>query len=286
MHQPGLVWKWALAAVVFVAGAVLASLGVLKQTVWAPQENLTVVATPTAPQVAMVVEPGVLQGYPGVSSVQVQAAEGEQVSFLWARETDVNAWLEGLPVARVTGFDELDRTKFTVQEADGSATGTVTNPADADIWVQRWTEPGSITFEPPVEDGRWLLVAMTDGTTGPTTMNATWPMDTHVPEAAPMVVFGASMVLLSLIAAGFLVWNGRRYALLNKPATGAQDAAPVTDPYLGDGTGSGLNDTVRGYDDYPGMNRHDSFTGESHSSDAYSGDGYGNAGFDDKENPR
>lgn len=285
MRQPGLVWKWALTAVVFVAGTVLATLGVLKQTVWAPQESLTVTATPASPQVAMVVEPGVLQGYSGTASVQVQAADGEQVSFLWARETDVNAWLEGLPVARITGFDETDRTKFTVEEAQDSATGTVQNPADADIWVQRWTEPGSITFEPPSEDGRWLLVAMTDGTTGPKNINATWPMDTHVPEAAPMVVFGASMVLLSLLAAGFLVWNGRRYGVLNGPTTGAQDAAPSTDPYLGDGAISQRTDIVPGRGgNYRATGGAGSVVGETGPGDAYPGDNYG--GANDLENPR
>lgn len=201
----------AAVGLVLAVGACLIILGVLMKTRWAPSDATVVTATPSEPHAAILIEPGVLQGYEGTPTISATAETGD-VSWVLGREEDANAWLQGVSVARVNGFDTSDLEKFTLTQAEPMANVEPPSRAvDADIWAQSWTGTGTVEVQPPSPTGRWVLVAMTNGAVpGPTAISVSWPADTDVPEAAPMVVFGGSLVALGGIGAAYLVWSRNR----------------------------------------------------------------------------
>ena len=91
--------------------------------------------------------------------LRVDGANTQEIFVGVARESDVEAYLRGVPHQEITDvrFDPF-RTDYRSEHAGGRATPEP--PADQDIWVADATGSGTQTLTWDVEPGRWAAVVM------------------------------------------------------------------------------------------------------------------------------
>jgi hypothetical protein len=203
----------ALIAALAALGLVSLLVGVGMRTIWLPQNDVMATATLEEPGLVVTTAPGLLEARPGPVTVRAEGSGGAPVLLAVGRQGDVEAYVEGLPGASLTGFDATDQTRLTSKQVEGEppAEGQppLEDPARSDLWVQTETGTGSVslTYEPP--PGQWLLLAAGDGTSpAPSTLSITWPQEVRTPWSTPLVVLGV-VLLLAAVALALLL---RRWA--------------------------------------------------------------------------
>lgn len=197
------------AALVLLAllGVAALVVGIGLRTWWLPSDEVTATARLSAAAGGgadgaaplVITAPGVLESRPGPVQVTATAEEGRPVVLAVGREVDVRAWTAGVPTATVTGL--RTPTALAVEPpAATTAPAEVPDPATSDLWTQRstGTTSASLTYDPP--EGRYLLLAATDGSApAPARLQLTWPQDQATPAAVPLMAGGAAALLLALV---------------------------------------------------------------------------------------
>ena len=97
------------AVVMIVLGAVLGVVGVLQKTVWAPPDNITASTQTDEGSAAAVIEPGVLNLYPGEAHVTVKGAG--DITVAHASKPNVEAWLGEASYLDITGLKSQDELR-------------------------------------------------------------------------------------------------------------------------------------------------------------------------------
>lgn len=176
-----------------VLGAVLGVVGVLQKTVWAPPENITATTQTDESSAAAVIEPGVLNLYPGEAKVTVKGTG--DITVAHASKSNVEAWLGEASYLDITGLktqEEL-RTEKVAGEED-----TVPNPAGADLWEDSTTEAEQVTFtwSEPAGDTSFLI-----GSSEKTDLqvSVTWQNDATNPWAIPLIIIGLILIVLGIL---------------------------------------------------------------------------------------
>jgi hypothetical protein len=222
----------ALGLVLLLAGIAGAWAGEQARSSWLPDDTWTATADVDDPGLAIVTAPGVLEMRPGPVTVTARG-EGPVVLAL-GREEDVQAWLADAPITTVTGLTSA--TELSTSPAGGSAAGpaggsatdpaadptadptadataqppaegdaaSLPDPATSDLWVETVIGDQEASFVPNPPDGRWLVMAASDGTgPAPTELTLTWQRDVDVPFwAVPLVVAGILVALVGLAVLG------------------------------------------------------------------------------------
>lgn len=176
-----------------VLGAVLGVVGVLQKTVWAPPENITATTQTDESSAAAVIEPGVLNLYPGGAQVTVKGTG--DITVAHASKPNVEAWLGEASYLDITGLktqEEL-RTEKVAGEED-----SVPNPAGADLWEDSTTEPEQVTFtwDEPAGDTSFLI-----GSSEKTDLqvSVTWQNDATNAWSTPLIVIGLILIVLGIL---------------------------------------------------------------------------------------
>jgi hypothetical protein len=222
----------ALGLVLLLAGAAGAWAGQQARSTWLPEDSWTATATVDDPGLALVTAPGVLEMRSG--PVTVTATGDGPVVLALGRAEDVEAWLAGAPVTTVTGL--ASDTELATQDgvagdpAGGAAeqpgeadeqpaepsgepadpaqgaedAQALPDPAASDLWVQTASGEREASFVPDRPDGRWLVLAASDGTSpAPSGLTLTWQRDVDVPGwAVPLIVAGVLVALVGLAVLG------------------------------------------------------------------------------------
>ncbi|MFP3460456.1 hypothetical protein R5O87_06375 [Arthrobacter globiformis] len=212
-------FKTAVALVLLGLLTLLAGIG--QKTFWAPAETVTATASAgeAAPLTVIDQKLRTLEG--GTVTIKVKG-EG---SFLLAagRPDDVDAWVGKTAHNTVTGVSD-DRKSLQVKHTDGEASAP--SPAGSDLWVSTENASGELdyTWSAPA-DGDWSLLLAADGKKpAPSSISMTFPNDTSMPWAVPLMVLGGLLIL----AGGAL--------LVLKPRTGAPgDGGPSDGGSAGNG---------------------------------------------------
>jgi hypothetical protein len=183
-------FKTAVALVLLGLLTLLAGIG--QKTFWAPAETVTATASAgeAAPLTVIDQKLRTLEG--GTVTIKVKG-EG---SFLLAagRPDDVDAWVGKTAHNTVTGISE-DKKSLQVNHTDGEASAP--SPAGSDLWVSTENASGELdyTWSAPA-DGDWSLLLAADGKKpAPSSISMTFPNDTSMPWAVPLMVLGGLLIL-------------------------------------------------------------------------------------------
>jgi hypothetical protein len=194
------------AAVVALTGLLLALVGVLMATTFAPESTTTgrVSGLDGVPVVATT--PGML-GLDGPQvKVQVVAGPDRPVFLGVGRAADVDAYLGDVARLELTG---LRADGVLTTERAGSAE-SLPDPAQVDVWATRVRGEGAVVLTLPDEPGRWRLVAATDGTSaGPDALTMTWLRPDEASAAPALVALGVLLLVAGAVTFGVL-WSRAR----------------------------------------------------------------------------
>ncbi|MFH5824062.1 hypothetical protein [Georgenia sp. AZ-5] len=196
-----------ISVALIVLGALAIALAIASATVWRPTDTVTL-TLPERPSTAVVVsDAGVLDAVGSEVTVEATADDGQPVTLAVGRTADVDAWVRDAPHTRITGLASWQ--ELTVEpageEADTAEAG-VPDPAGSDLWVAEQSGTGSAELSWEDREGRWSLVAATDGTAPAPQVSLTWPVEVRTPWLVPGLVVGAVLLLagLTLLAVDLL----------------------------------------------------------------------------------
>ncbi|WP_298992694.1 hypothetical protein [uncultured Pseudokineococcus sp.] len=204
---------WVGIAVLALAGLVALGLGTAQRTVWLPDDQVSATASTgggDTPARLVVTAPGVLETRPGPVTVTATSSDGGPVVLVLGRETDVTAWTAGVPTAVVGGLEAP--TTLAVDPPAAAAEGAPVegapadvasvDPADAPGWEAVAEGEGSATLEVEPPEGRWLVLAASDGAAAaPEELRLTWPQEVVTPLAVPLLVGGGAALLAAVLLA-------------------------------------------------------------------------------------
>jgi hypothetical protein len=183
-------FKTAVALVLLGLLTLLAGIG--QKTFWAPAETVTATASAgeAAPLTVIDQKLRTLEG--GTVTIKVKG-EG---NFLLAagRPDDVDAWVGKTAHNTVTGLSD-DKKSLQVKHTGGEASAP--SPAGSDLWVSTENASGELdyTWSAPA-DGEWSLLLAADGKKpAPSSISMTFPNDTSMPWAVPLMVLGGLLIL-------------------------------------------------------------------------------------------
>ncbi len=125
--------RYTLAVILMVVGVVVAGLGPLQKTLWAPDDTITATTQIDGSAPAVVVDPGMLNLYETPATL---TAEGTgDLTIAQAPIESIDAWIGDSAAARITGL--ASEGGLTVEPKDGAE--EVPNPAGADLWEAETT---------------------------------------------------------------------------------------------------------------------------------------------------
>jgi hypothetical protein len=183
-------FKTAVALVLLGLLTLLAGIG--QKTFWAPAETVTATASASQAAPLTVIDQKLRTLEGGTVTIKVKG-EG---SFLLAagRPDDVDAWVGKTAHNTVTGLSD-DKKSLQVKHTDGEASAP--SPAGSDLWVSTENASGEMdyTWSAPA-DGDWSLLLAADGKKpAPSSISMTFPNDTSMPWAVPLMVLGGLLII-------------------------------------------------------------------------------------------
>lgn len=208
--------RFVWAVVSFVIAAVLISAGIAQRTVFLgpTSEQVSVAEGATTPYV--LIDGEVLGRLPGA---QTLVAKGEGTLFgAYGRTLDMKAWLADADYTHVTLADDEEIASETVLAAQASPTDSDAQiaataalvaaglpapqsgvPSGSDLWLDEFTDTGSLIKQLALPDDMSVLLA-TDGTAAaPAEITLEWPIDNSTPWAGPLMVLGGIALAVGVL---------------------------------------------------------------------------------------
>lgn len=223
---------WAVVAFVLAAGLIGA--GIAQRTVFMgpSSQKASVVVDEPAPFVLM--DGAVFRENPGAQTLTI-TGDGE-VFAAYGRTADMEAWLAdadynhvsvgddgALEVEHVAASGESTDDATPTPEptetpaADDAATddaGAVEsagrNPAGSDLWLDSFSDSGTLTADMQVPDGVSVLIAQDGTADAPDDIVVSWPLDNSTPLAGPLLVAGAIVLAAGLVLYVLAIRHQRR----------------------------------------------------------------------------
>ncbi|RPF25774.1 hypothetical protein [Georgenia muralis] len=202
-----------ISVALIVLGVVAIALAIASATVWRPTDTATL-TLPDRPEAPVVVsDPGVLDAVAEDVTITATAGDDEPVVLVVARSEDVDAWVGEDAHVRITGLSSWEQLDA---ETRGESAEALPNPAGSDLWPVEQTGTGTAEIEWEDVEGRWSLLAATDGESPAPQVALSWPVEVRTPWLVPGLVAGAVLLLagLALLALDLLTRReaGRRTA--------------------------------------------------------------------------
>lgn len=186
--------------VMIVLGIVLGAVGVLQKTVWAPPENVVASADATDASAAAVIEPGVLNTYPGGATVTVRGSG--DLTVAQAPKANVEAWVGEASYLDITGLNSTEELR--AEQKDGKA-DSLPNPAGADLWEDSETQPDEVTFtwNDKADDTAFLIGSSEKSDLK---ISVQWKNNATNAWSTPLIIVGIILIILGIL----LFISGRR----------------------------------------------------------------------------
>lgn len=244
---------WAVAA--FVLAAVLIGAGIAQRTLFVgPSTTETTISTDDGLPYTLI-DGAVLTSMPGSQTLTASVDSGP-VYAAYGRSADVRAWLSDVAYTRVSLDDEggivtetvepepaadepsadetatdataTDAAAGTDTAAGDAATDTATgrNPAGSDLWLDEFTDEGTLTTQLQLPDTMSVLLAADGTAAAPETITIRWPLDNSTPWAGPLIVAGSILMVLGVL----LYLLGIRHARRSRGPRRKGIPQPVTQP--------------------------------------------------------
>jgi hypothetical protein len=186
-----------LSIALVAVGLVVIALAIASATVWRESETVTAALPADPGQPLLVTAPGVLELLDDQVTVTASAPDGAPVVLAVGRESDVTAWVGDAAHLSVTGLSSW--TELETSEVEGAA--EVPSPAGSDLWVAEATGEGEASLAWGPQDGRYALLAATDGTAPAPRVELTWNRDVSTPFLVPGLVIGALLLIAGAVLA-------------------------------------------------------------------------------------
>jgi hypothetical protein len=244
---------WAVAA--FVLAAVLIGAGIAQRTIFVGADTTeTEISTSDGLPYTMI-DGSVLTSMPGAQTLTASVDSGP-VYASYGRSADVADWLADVSYTRVSLDDSGEIVTEVVEPeqetpadtatdapategeagtdqatADGGTTDQTTtatgrNPAGSDLWLDEFTDEGTLTAQLQLPDTMSVLLASDGTAAAPATIGIRWPLDNSTPWAGPLIVAGSILMLLGV----FLYLLGIRHARRSRGPRRKGIPQPVTQP--------------------------------------------------------
>lgn len=210
---------WAVAA--FVLAAVLIGAGIAQRTLFVgPSTTETTISTDEELPYTLI-DGAVLTSVPGAQTLTASVTSGP-VYAAYGRTADVSAWLSDVSYTRVSLGDEGEivtelvepdtatpvaetpATDATTSDPAADAatttdTSTGRNPAGSDLWLDEFTDEGTLTTQLQLPDTMSVLLAADGTAPAPETIDIRWPLDNSTPWAGPLIVAGSILMVLGVL---------------------------------------------------------------------------------------
>ncbi len=241
---------WAVAA--FVLAAVLIGAGIAQRTVFVGADTTETKISTSDGLPYTLIDGAVLTSAPGSQTLTASVDSGP-VYAAYGRTADVTAWLSDVSYTRVTLDDAGEIVTEAVEpqqegpatdapapgaspdvatEADATAdqatTGTAVgrNPAGSDLWLDEFTDDGTLTTQLQLPDTMSVLLAADGTAAAPEAIEIRWPLDNSTPWAGPLIVAGGILMVLGVL----LYLLGIRHARRSRGPRRKGLPQPVTQP--------------------------------------------------------
>ncbi|MCK6212634.1 hypothetical protein KZX45_19020 [Georgenia sp. EYE_87] len=229
-----------ISVALIVLGAIAVLAAIASATVWRPTDIATL-SLPARPDTPVVVsDAGVLDAVAPDVTIEATAGGDEPVVLAVARTADVDAWVGDAAHTRITGLASWEQLEVTSAEGTAGATEEATegateateeateategateapaepaalpDPAGSDLWVVEQTGTGSAQIEWEDREGRWSLLAATDGTAPAPEVTLTWLVEVDTPWLVPGLLLGGLLLIagIALLVLDSLAGRERR----------------------------------------------------------------------------
>jgi len=224
-------------------GLILALIGVLLRTAWAPEPLRTASVEPSEDVRLAVSDPGVLdllsddvtvtvdvvdaenlaednedgEGEGGDGDEDAESDDGDEdedktipededvgVVLAIARDIDADGWIGESSALRITGLSTEDVLNTTVTDGELESVAAI----GSDLWRVESFDAQRAELEWSQTKGRWSLVAASAPDKKISKITFAWPQDTTAPAAIPLIIVGA--ILLFIGAAVLLLPRSKR----------------------------------------------------------------------------
>lgn len=190
--------RYVVSGLLIVAGLIVGAIGILQQTVWAPEESITASASLSEPSPLLVIEPGVLNLYDTPATLTVQG-EGE-LTLSQASKENIDIWVGETPHSRITGL--ADESTLAVETGGGE--GETANPTNGDLFESQLSGEGEIVLDWDSEPARTAFLIASDGEApAASSVEISWPNHAETPWALPLMIVGGILAALGLVL-GFM----------------------------------------------------------------------------------
>ena len=220
--------RYTLPLILGVLALVGATIGILANTVWSPQQK--VVATGETDQPFAMTRAGVLRLYEPhqeAAGVRVEATVPGD-SLVWmaiGSEDDVNAWLQDESYDEIVGLSDLETLKLVAHEVPGEpgaeeeteeaqsgeeveeaeeSEETAENPIASDMWTAVKYGKHSVSLELTGDELDQSLLAATDGESAAPVITLSWETPRANTLALWSFVSAGALALLAVITAAVI----------------------------------------------------------------------------------
>ncbi|MFJ4174278.1 glycosyl transferase [Microbacterium sp. NPDC089696] len=222
---------WAVVAFVLAAGLIGA--GIAQRTVFMGPSSQKVSVEVDEPAPFVLLDGEVLREHPGAQTLRV-SGDGD-VFAAYGRTADMEAWLAdsdynhvsvgtdgALDVEHVTAsVESTDDTSAAPQPTETPATDDAAtddaeapapgrDPAGSDLWLESFSDTGTLTAGMQVPEGVSVLVAQDGTADAPSDIVVSWPLDNSTPLAGPLMVAGGIVLAAGLVLYVLAIRHQRR----------------------------------------------------------------------------
>jgi hypothetical protein len=190
--------RFFFAIVCFVLAAASMGLGIAQRTFLAGPDEVTSSTTAKVDSPVLVIDGAALNAHPHTQSVEFSGSSKTFAAY--GRTSDVLAWVGSASYTHVT----LDaKTGKLVSKKHVGKSDSVPSPENSDLWLDQFTGANATNLHLNVPKDISVIAVSNGKSPAPSTVKVTWPIDNSTPISGPLIIGGASVLLLGLI---LLLW--------------------------------------------------------------------------------
>ncbi len=196
-----------LASLVFVAGLVTGSIGLVNQYENVPITEIVADKTLNQPTTYLFVPNSLVSSYDAPAAMEIR---GRNVFVGEARESDILAWLGESPYVELKLRLDVASETVDLAEIARPGSGSLADPFGGDIWRAETKQSGLITL-PVVQDGETGYLIAADGLEqAPREIRIAWDLPDEPAPVAPITYVGLALISLGGLMGAWAAFSSIR----------------------------------------------------------------------------
>ncbi|TPW72375.1 hypothetical protein [Schumannella sp. 10F1B-5-1] len=198
--------RFVLAIVLFVCALASAGLGIAQRTVLAGPDQLTVSADVRSTAPITVISGKTLSALDGTQQLTIGGSD--EVNVAYGRTADVMAWV-GDSSYNTVSFDSEERT-LSGKTVDGSDDDAIPSAIGSDLWLDEKSGESSVSWPLKLSSDYSVIVTGAKDAAAPGEVGIRWPIDNSAPYSGLLILIGAGLMILGLLAFIWALVHARR----------------------------------------------------------------------------